>query len=236
MKLGSKIAVGAALLGAMSTTVKAESITFGVEIPPIASINVTQGLVVTANALRTDLTAITPANSPFVGAFTVNTNMPKWNVYFSLGNNGNLVDVNGNYLKDNTDKTLPLGVAANATVGTTGNLWLKMPAASGINGNDGAGTPLAYDLADAAHVVAAADGVVSNTATGNTLTAVLTASVSNTGTCNGPAVCTDDGWVHATSPTLTTFGLGTGIDDTDPVNAIAGTYTETLYLTLVTAY
>lgn len=233
MKLGSKLAVGAALLGAMSTAVQAESITFGVEIPPIASISVTQGLVVTANALRADLTAITPANSPFVGAFTVNTNMPKWNVYFSLGNNGNLVDVNGNYLKDNTGKTLPLGTAANATVGTTGKVWLKMPAASGINGTDGAATPLAYSLANAATIVAATDGVVSNVAAGNTLTAVLTAGAN---ACTGPAACTNDGWVHATSPTLTTFGLGTGIDNTDPVNAIAGTYTETLYLTLVTAY
>jgi hypothetical protein len=235
MKLRSKIAVSAALLGAISTA-NAESITFGVEIPPIASISVTQGLLVTANALRGTVASATPNAAPFIGAFTVSTNMPKWNVYFSLANNGYLVDQNGNYLKDNNADFLRLGAAASDGT-TAGRLWIKFPSTALINGNDRTGTgAVLYDGATSALQNLITDGNISNIAAGNTLTAILRASTTLCDQGGTPAQCADNGWIYATAPTLATFGLGTMIDNTNPVNAIAGSYTETLYMTLVTAY
>jgi len=237
MKLRSKIAASFALLGAVSMA-HAEAITFGVQIPPIASINVSQGLMVTPKALASSVVAtILPAAAPFIGAFTVNTNMPKWNVYFSLANDGYLIDQNGNYLKDKgaaATSWLGLGIARGDGTGH-GQLWIKFPGTALINGKDGTGTPIPYDGATSANLAANGDGVIKNIAANNTLTAIMTSSA--TKACSaGATICVDGGWVYATSPTLATFGLGTAIDATNAVNAIAGSYTETLYLTLVTAY
>ena len=231
MKLRSKIAVSAALLGAFST-VHAEAITFGVEVPPVASITVSQGLLVTAKALTMTTASVTdPALAPFVGAFTVNTNMPKWNVYFTLANNGYLVDQSGNYLMDNVTPApnyLGLGKVASAVNTAAGQIWLKFPANPDIKGTDGGATHIIQ--ATSANLNTATSGVVSNAT--NTLTKVLAATPA---AC--AVACVDNGWVYATAPTLATFGIGTMIDPVaNKVNAIAGTYTETLYLTLVTAY
>ena len=232
MKLGSKIAVSAALLGAF-TTANAEAITFGVEIPPIASINVSQGLLVTAKALQATTPAtLVPGDAPFVGAFTVNTNMPKWNVYFNLANNGYLVDQSGNYLKSTAVANNFLGLGINSGDGTgAGKVWLKFPATSNINGYTDAADAADLIVADATVFNLTTEGIINNTT--NTLTKSL--ATGDAAACTG-GVCVDQGWIFATAPTTTTIVIGTAIDNAAPVNAIAGTYTETLYLTLVTAY
>lgn len=233
MKLRSKIAVSAALLGAISTA-HSEAITFGVEIPPIASISVSQGLLVTAKALQaTTPVSLLPAAAPFVGAFTVNTNMPKWNIYFNLANNGYLVDQSGNYLKDKgAAATSWLGLGIDRGDGTgAGKVWLKFPSTSDIKGYTKASTPAELIAATSAVFTATGEGIVNNTV--NTLTKSL---ATGPATGCGAAACVDEGWIYATAPTTTTIVIGTAIDNANAVNAIAGTYTETLYLTLVTAY
>ena len=232
MKLRSKIAVSAALLGAF-TMANAESITFGVEIPPVASISVSQGLLVTAKALQATTPAtLLPAAAPFVGAFTVNTNMPKWNIYFNLANNGYLVDQSGNYLKSTAAANNFLGLGINAGDGTgPGKVWLKFPAANGIKGYTESAQPTRLVNANSTIYAATGEGIVNNAT--NTLTKSL---ATGPATSCGAAACVDEGWVFATAPTTTTMVIGTAIDNAAPVNAIAGTYTETLYLTLVTAY
>lgn len=233
MKLRSKIAVSAALLGAFSTA-QAESITFGVEIPPIASISVSQGLLVTAKALQATTPAtLLPAAAPFVGAFTVNTNMPKWNIYFNLANNGYLVDQSGNYLKSVTAAPNNfLGLGINEGDGTgAGKVWLKFPGTSNIKGYTDAADATDLIVANSTVFDATGEGIINNTT--NTLTKSL--ATGDAAACTGGA-CVDQGWIFATAPTTSTIVIGTAIDNAAAVNAIAGTYTETMYLTLVTAY
>lgn len=229
MKLGSKIAVSAALLGAI-TTAQAESITFGVEIPPVASLLVRDGVVRGIAGLTGTVAGMTGATSITVGGFTVVTNMPKWNLYFAFANNGNLINSSGAYLKAGANY-LPLGVANNAAV-TPGQVWLKFPTANQINGNDGAATPLTISATAATMNAAAGDGVVSSTI--NTLSKVLNSPT--TATVCGAAVCADNGWIFATSSSTATFDIGTALDNTVVPAGLAGTYTETMYVTLVTAY
>lgn len=229
MKLRSKIAVSAALLGAL-TTVNAESITFGVEIPPVASLLVRDGVVRGIAGLTGTVAGMTGATSITVGGFTVVTNMPKWNLYFAFANNGNLINSSGAYLKAGANY-LPLGVANNPAV-TPGQVWLKFPTANQINGNDGAATPLTISATAATMNAAAGDGVVSSTI--NTLSKVLNSPT--TATVCGAAVCADNGWIFATSSSTATFDIGTALDNTVVPAGLAGTYTETMYVTLVTAY
>jgi hypothetical protein len=231
MKLRSKIAVSAALLGAFTTAVQAESITFGVEIPPVASLLVRDGVVRGIAGLTGTVAGMTGSTSITVGGFTVVTNMPKWNLYFAFANNGNLINSSGSYLKASGGNYLPLGVANNAAV-TPGQVWLKFPTANQINGNDGAATPLTISATAATMGAAAADGIVTSTI--NTLSKVLNSPT--TATVCGTAVCADNGWIFATSSSTATFDIGTALDNTVVPTGLAGTYTETMYVTLVTAY
>ena len=230
MKLASKIAASVALLGALTVS-RAESITFGVEVPPLASLIVHDGVIRGAKGLLAVITTTGP-NAPTVGGFTVVTNMPKWNIYFGLANDGNLINSSGDYLKGTGGTNyLPLGTAAGAAK-ASGRVWLQFPAANQIIGTDGAATALTITATAATMGAVIGDGVVSNTH--NTLTDVL--HTPTTTTVCGAAVCADNHWVYATNSSVANFGIGTYIDNTEVVSSLAGTYTETMYVTLLTSY
>jgi hypothetical protein len=228
MKLASKIAASIALLGAFTVS-RAESITFGVNIPPIASLLVRDGVIRGAAGLQGTIAAIDASKTNTVGGFTVVTNMPKWNLYFAFANDGNLINNAGTYLKDNTGDYLPLGVGKNNTI-QSGKVWLVLPAANEISGTDGTpgATPNPY-----AALNTVVDATISSTQ--NTLTSALKHA---TTACNNGAAdaCLDNSWVFATASSTATFNIGTAIDNTNPINALAGDYTETMYVTLLTSY
>lgn len=236
MKLVQKITIALVAAGSMAT-VCAESITFGVEIPPIASLIVRDGRITGANVLgNADPAAALPGVSATVGGFTVITNMPKWNLYFGLANNGNLISKSGSYLKSTSAATpyLALGGAAAGTAApVAGRVWLKFPAAGlgQIKGTDGSAATNII-IADAAKFnLITTDGEI--TSAKNSLTAIMKATSVNTA-CT--AACVDNGWVFGTDLTSASLDIGALISNTTPIVGLAGTYTETLYVTLVTAY
>lgn len=232
MNMIKKFSIAMVAAGSMATAF-AESITFGVEIPPVASLIVRDGLIRSASVMQ-QAPATLPGATNTVGGFTVITNMPKWNLYFTLANNGNLISQSGTYIKSNhaTDFYLPLGTAQNAAI-TAGRVWLKLPAVNQIKGKDGPATAdLAYDAISSTANLAQTDGIINNTQ--NTLTAML--DVNGSTACTGAAACDDNGWIYATDQSIATFDVGTFLDNTNTIVGLAGTYTETLYITLVTAY
>ena len=232
MKLATRIAASAFLLGAF-TTAQAESITFGVEIPPVASLLVRDGVIRGIAGLTGTVAAMTATTSITVGGFTVVTNMPKWNLYFAFANNGNLINNSGSYLKETGGNYLPLGLGNNVAA-VAGQVWLKFPVVGQINGNDGAAAALTIDANRAKMTVAATDGVVTSTI--NTLTGVLNAVAAPlTGPCGGIG-CGNNSWIFGTTSSTATIDIGTALDNTVVPSGLAGTYTETMYVTLVTAY
>lgn len=220
--------------GSMAT-ICAESITFGVEIPPVASLVVRDGIIRVPKALQGDITPADASLTKVVGGFTLNTNMPKWNIYFTMANNGNLVSQSGNYLTADaaTPYYVPLGQPATTLV--TGNpppagrVWLRFPPVDRINGAD-AETGTNLIVATSVLQTLITDGDIDGTQ--NSLTAVLAGSAATHCT----AACVDNGWVYGNDATTASFEIGTVIDDAETIIGLAGTYTETLYITLVTAY
>lgn len=234
MKLLNKIAIALVAAGSMAT-VCAESITFGVEIPPIASLIVRDGRITGANVLgNADPAAALPSASATVGGFTVVTNMPKWNLYFGLANDGNLISKSGTYLKSTSAATPYLalgGVAAGTAAPASGRVWLKFPTVGQIKGTDGgAATNLIIGTAAKFNLITT-DGEI--TSAKNSLTAIMAATSVNTA-CTG--ACVNNGWVYGTDLTSASLDIGALISNTTPIIGLAGTYTETLYVTLVTAY
>lgn len=236
MKLASKIAASLALLGAFATA-QAESITFGVNIPPIASLIVRDGVLKTSSALYFAGGTIDPtAHGAVVGGFTVVTNMPKWNIYFSFANQGALVNQTGTQLKDNAGTAIYLGNKGTAPAASTDcSVWLST--ADKINAQDDEATPKAPLAAGLplTNAAAAASPLVSPLATNNTLTGAI---ASATKSCTGGAACVFTApWLNATDLTTATFDITTGLTSAGTsVANVAGTYTETMYLTLVTSY
>ncbi len=237
MKLHNKIALAVVAAGSLAG-VMAESITFGVEIPPIASLSVRDGVIYSPGALANNNTVAPVANTNeiVVGGFSVQCNMPKWNIYFTLRNDGYLMSKNGTHLKNKAGSYLPLsGTAAAAIAANAGQLFLKFPlAASQIKAQDEAGTPLLVSATSAI-----TDVVISNATAENTLAAALDNAASNT--CTTAACTFANGWLLATDETNAIINLATSIDEgatpaTTGIAGVAGTYTETLYLTLVSAY
>lgn len=211
--------------------VMAESITFGVEIPPIASLSVRDGIVYSPTALGVTGAPADASAAIQVGGFNVQCNMPKWNIYFTLRNNGHLMSKAGKYLKDNAGNYLPLASALDAPAGgaAPGLIYLDFPADQ-INAEDEtAVTPLNV-IANAAE-----NDVYINNATENTLALAFARAAA--AACTGAAACIyANGWLLATDETNAVINLAASIDNTNAVAAVAGTYTETLYLTLVSAY
>ncbi len=151
-----------------------------------------------------------------------------------MANDGNLVDASGNYLKAGSPANyLPLSTAEGLVSAgkLSGNVLLQFPTANEINGTDGAATALVISATAATMSTAVGDGTVSNTV--NTLTAALAASSLHSCTS---AACADNAWVFGTSQTVANFGVGAWIDNTDVVASLAGQYTETMYVTLLTSY
>jgi hypothetical protein len=159
------------------------------------------------------------------------TNMPKWNLYFAFANNGNLVNKSGNTLVNTAGAYMHLGAAADATLTNPGQVWLKAPLVNQVKGTDGKlGAPQTMDVTSVTLGTAAADGVIS------TLKPTFTAMLKGGTTAACGAACEDNGWVYGTDATTATFDVGTYISNTALPGGLAGTYTETLYITLVTAY
>jgi hypothetical protein len=223
MKLVSKIAAGAALLGAI-TAAQAESITFGVEIPPIATLIVRDGILKGAASMakaNVDGVAAAAANDwEVVGGFSVLCNMPKWNIYFGFANGGLLKNQSGTPIKTTGGAaTVYLGADP---AGAGPHIWLY-EGADEINATDDQGTPNAINVSGNAN----ATPITGST----TLTAGIDAGAS-TATFTNP-------WLLATDNTIANFDIRTGLETTTDgsgLSAVAGSYTETLYLTLVATY
>jgi hypothetical protein len=231
MNLIKKLSIAMVAAGSMAS-IYAESITFGVEIPPIASLIVREGKITGANIIgsATPAADLGPATST-VGGFTVITNMPKWNLYFGLANDGNLISKSGTYLKAVGGNYLPLGLASNAAI-TPGRIWLKFPAVNQIKGTDGGAATQIIDANSTSMGTATGDGVVTSAI--NSLTAVLANATTATNCTAGK--CANNGWVYASDLSTASIDIGASISNVAAPIGIAGTYTETLYVTLVTAY
>lgn len=233
MKTLKHLAAGAALLGAV-TTAQAESITFGVEIPPIATLIVRDGILKDAvSMVKAAVDNTAAANSEVVGGFTVITNMPKWNIYFGFANGGALKNQTGRQITNDAGTALYLGTESTAAAATAGQAAVFLQSADDIKALDQAGTPV--DVGPISAIGATTTPSVNNSAN-NTLTASLKAT--GTTICNaGAALCVfTTPWLTATDMTTANFDIRTGLESATPLASVAGSYTETMYLTLVTTY
>jgi hypothetical protein len=235
MKLASKIAASIALLGALTVS-RAESITFGVNIPPVASLIVRDGILKDPASMYTAGGAITPiAGAVTVGGFTVITNMPKWNIYFSFANGGTLKNQTGAQIKDDKGVSMFLGgTGLVPALATTASVWLS--SADNINATDDAATK-ATPVVPALAIATAP--IVNPLASNNTLTGAIQsagAAMCNNGAASACSFTAP--WLNATDLTAATFDISTGLTSAagTKVANVAGTYTETMYLTLVTSY
>jgi hypothetical protein len=244
MKLRSKIAASFALLGAVSMA-HAESITFGVEVPPIASLVVRDGMVVNASTLyKVAAVDATAAQNEVVGGFALVTNMPKWNIYFGFAHGGKLQSQSGSQIKDNKGNPLWLGTSGGAAPGATdATAFLVTAEASSVKATDG--TNGIGDLNSQAIVSSPFVSPTQNTLT-KALTAPATACFTGlTGAAPLLACSFATPWLQSFDQTTTNFDIRTAMSSiTSPVlttpgnliGSVAGTYTETMYLTLVTSY
>ena len=230
MKLASKIAASVALLGALTVS-RAESVTFGVDIAPIASLVVHDGILKSPTAMVHAAVDATPANSEQVGGFTVITNMPRWNVYFGFANGGALMNQTGRQVTNTAGAKLFLGTVPAAAAATAGEAAVFLNTPDVMKVVDQASTPLAL-LALAATATGSA---WINNSTNNTLTAGLTATA--VVPCTGAVACTfTTPWLTSTDLTTANFNIRTGLQSATALASVAGTYTETMYMTLVATY
>lgn len=229
MKLASKIAASVALLGAVATT-RAASITFGVNIPPIASLVVRDGVLKDPASMFVSAAAPAATDAIVVGGFTVVTNMPKWNIYFNFANNGKLENQTGGQIKDNAGAALWLGTSSTAAPGATdASVWLST--SDKVAAQDDEAAPLA--IAATLPLATATAPMVSPT--NLTLTSAIAALTAG---CTGAAPCVFTApWLYSTDLTTATFDINTIVGSAATgLGNVAGTYTETMYLTLVTSY
>lgn len=234
MKLRSKIAVSAALLGAL-TTVNAESITFGVSISPIASLSVRDGMLKDVTSMY-KAAPVTVVTGETVGGFTVITNMPKWNIYFGFANGGALKNQAGSQLRDDANALVYLGNQPSAVASAAGQAIVFLKTSDAVKANDGT-NGVAATLATAVTAP-----IVNNLSNNTFVKAINDAAL--TGSCGGAACAFATPWILATDITTANFDIVTGISDDDgafgtgatKLASVAGTYTETMYLTLVSTY
>lgn len=239
MKTFKKIVAGAALLGAF-TSAQAESMTFGVEIPPIASLVVRDGMILDV-ASMTYSTAVNELADPLlatgssvVGGFTVITNMPKWNIYFGFANGGALKNQSGQIIKDKLGNPVYIGSVGASVADGTGEAAVYISTADAVNIKD-EGTLIPGTTTAKTFGRAAADDAlkINNTSNNTLVKALLDGNYCTVGAA--PCVYTNP-WVIATDLTTSNFDVTTGLFDAQGIGSVAGTYTETMYVTLVTAY
>lgn len=234
-----KIAITVAATGSLAG-VWAESMTFGVEIPPIASLTVRDGMIkdattMFATAVPTAVTAIE------VGGFTVVTNMPKWNIFFGFSNGGTLKNQNGRQITNNEGSTLVLGSptiipvtgGTNAALAATDPVVWLTANADEVNSQDNGDDDIIVGA-----LATNAPGI--NNQTYNTLTAAMEdAGLTTITAAPGAADFGTDPWLASTDLSVATFAVKTALyggATATSIASVAGTYTETMYVTLVTTY
>jgi hypothetical protein len=225
MKLVSKIAAGAALLGAI-TAAQAEQMVFGAVVEPIMSLEV-DGRILPADAWLSgaDADAAPTAASPTVGVFRVVSNVEKWNVKMQLANGG--------YLETWSGRAFTTSHVADGEIGNAASTSDFYVCAVALNANSyvcGTSAPAAGDgfqsvdggtLADRAFVSEVID---LDAAIGE-----LTDGTTNAGVYDDVYIYNDG--VKTTS----VFELHSWVNGAS-VTALAGTYTETLNLSLYGSY
>jgi len=229
MKTLKKLAVGAALLGAI-TTAQAEQMIFGAVVEPIMSLEV-DGRILPAEALLSGVAAAAPAAAnPTVGSFRIITNVIKWNVKMSLSNAGVLKTWSGNVFKT---KLAGAAAVTNGALGVSTTPLFICP-------TDNNGTAVACDpagIAAAANIVAvsAANAAVPTGADiiGRAPTFPATGTA---GLVDLAAVATyTESYFYNIQKNALTFEVHSLVGG-DEVASLAGTYTETLNMSLYGSY
>jgi hypothetical protein len=246
MNIVKKIAIGAAILGA-ATIANAENLIFGAYVEPIIMIE-TEGRIVPADALLTGSAAyVTAAATDIsVGAFRVTTNLVKWNM--------KIVALNKGILKSRFG-SLPLTTKMNNTTtvfnaGQLGGTTKKeifvcpiyvntepAPAAPGCQIPGGTTATLAAGESRVGNKNTTAGALPATTEqiTGTVLDLTVQSKLSLLAPTICPtlgATCLDFYNVEKNSMT---FEIRTGLPG-DEVTALAGTYTETLYMAVYGSY
>lgn len=232
MKTIKKLAVGAALLGAI-TTAQAEQMVFGAVVDPIMSLEV-EGRILPAEALITGAAAAAAdptATSPVVGMFKVTTNVVKWNVKISFENGGMLKTWNGTPFSTTTGAVPDVTDGQIGADDATNDVFICPVAANGAT----VAAACVIDGATAGEDGLAQTAVLAAVPTPGSFTgAALDVGTALVDLSDVDAAYTDDMIFNLKKNTLA-FEVRSHVEGSS-VAALAGTYTETMNLSLYGSY